>query len=124
TRIKICGVTALDNALACAEAGADLLGFNFYARSPRCVTLEAARAMAEGAGSAEGREGAQAGDGEEDPLGRPRRSRSLDGARVGIPETIDVERARRILDDIRRRLGDPTRPSEERDYLDRLLEID
>ena len=44
TRIKICGVTSLDNALACAEAGADLLGLNFYARSPRCITPDAARA--------------------------------------------------------------------------------
>jgi len=86
-----------------------------------------AQAMAEGAGEADGPAGerSDSGDGgEEDPLGRPRRSRALDGARIGIPETIDVERARRILDDIRRRLGDPDRPSEERDYLDRLLEVD
>jgi len=48
TRIKICGVTTLDNALACAEAGADLLGFNFYARSPRCVTPDAARDLVNG----------------------------------------------------------------------------
>ena len=48
TRIKVCGVTALNNALACAEAGADLLGLNFYARSPRCVTPEAARTIADG----------------------------------------------------------------------------
>lgn len=48
TRIKICGVTSLDNALACAEAGADLLGLNFYARSPRCITPDAARAIADG----------------------------------------------------------------------------
>jgi len=47
TRIKICGVTSLADALACAEAGADLLGFNFYGRSPRCVTPEAARSMAD-----------------------------------------------------------------------------
>lgn len=41
--IKICGVTrAQDAALAC-ELGADLIGLNFYPRSPRCVTLERAR---------------------------------------------------------------------------------
>ncbi len=86
-----------------------------------------ARAMAEARGQGPGGSGSDghAGeDGETDPLGRPRRSRNADGGRVGIPETIDVERARRILDDIRRRLGEPERPREERDYLDRLLEVD
>ena len=61
--------------------------------------------------------------GEEDPLGRPRRGRE-GGGRVALPEEIDVERARRILDDIRRRLADPDRPRLERDYLDRLLRLD
>jgi phosphoribosylanthranilate isomerase len=42
-RIKICGVTvALDAELA-AEAGADAVGLNFYAPSPRCVTPAQAR---------------------------------------------------------------------------------
>lgn len=86
-----------------------------------------ARALAQGRGDRPGGEGTQGRDGEngeDDPLGRPRRSRNADGGRVGIPETIDVERARRILDDIRRRLGDIERPREERDYLDRLLKVD
>lgn len=48
TRIKICGVTALDNALMCAEAGADLLGLNFYPPSPRSLTPEAALALVAG----------------------------------------------------------------------------
>jgi len=48
TRIKICGLKVLDNALACAEAGADLLGFNFYPRSPRYVTPDAAREITHG----------------------------------------------------------------------------
>lgn len=86
-----------------------------------------AREMARARGEEPGGEGARGRDGEngeDDPLGRPRRSRNADGSRVGIPETIDVERARRILDDIRRRLGDPARPRGERDYLDRLLKVD
>jgi phosphoribosylanthranilate isomerase len=42
-RIKICGITNLEDALACADAGADLLGFNFYHGSPRYLEPAAAR---------------------------------------------------------------------------------
>ncbi len=48
THIKICGVTALDDALRCAEAGADLLGLNFYPPSPRSLAPERAHLIAAG----------------------------------------------------------------------------
>ena len=42
-RIKICGITNTEDALAAARAGTDAVGLNFYEKSPRCVDLDRAR---------------------------------------------------------------------------------
>lgn len=58
-----------------------------------------------------------------DPLGRPRANSGPDfGDNVKIPEEADIQRARRILEAIRERLGDAFRPEMERFYLERLLD--
>lgn len=50
TRIKICGITSVDDAYAAVAAGADAIGLVFYAKSPRYVTLEQAAVIARAAG--------------------------------------------------------------------------
>ena len=58
-----------------------------------------------------------------DPLGREAGSRGSIGSDEALAEGEDVyRRARDILDEIRRRSADRTRPEEEREYLERLLD--
>jgi Phosphoribosylanthranilate isomerase len=46
TRVKICGITRIDDALAAANAGADAIGLVFWRGTPRKVEFEQARAIA------------------------------------------------------------------------------
>jgi phosphoribosylanthranilate isomerase len=46
-QIKICGVTNLKDARACAELGANMIGFNFYRQSPRYIEPGVARRIIE-----------------------------------------------------------------------------
>jgi phosphoribosylanthranilate isomerase len=45
TRVKICGITRPEDAIAAVAAGVDAIGLNFYAPSPRAITLEQAVAI-------------------------------------------------------------------------------
>lgn len=74
----------------------------------------------DGPGDKPGRQ--QSGGNQSDPLGRPLHGRELgDDLTVKIPGEIDVQRVRRILEELRRRLGDTNRPQIELDYIERLL---
>ena len=45
TRIKICGITRIEDALCAAHAGADAIGLIFYGASPRALTVEKAASI-------------------------------------------------------------------------------
>ncbi len=49
--VKICGITTVDDALACVDAGADALGINLIAASPRRVDEQVARSIVRAVGA-------------------------------------------------------------------------
>ncbi|MCK8781213.1 TIGR02302 family protein [Rhizobium sp. NTR19] len=89
------------------------------------------QAMQQGQGQpGQGRDGqgedmtSQGGQNGRDPLGRPRSTSGPDfGDQVKVPDEIDVQRAREILEAIREKLGNALSGDAERQYLERLLEI-
>jgi hypothetical protein len=69
-----------------------------------------------------GRNGRARAQQDTDPLGRPMRGREYgDDVTVKVPGEIDAQRARRILEELRKRFGESTRPQLELDYIERLL---
>jgi uncharacterized protein (TIGR02302 family) len=79
--------------------------------------------MGQGQGPGQpGRQGQSRANQDTDPLGRPLRGRDYgDDTTVKVPGEIDVQRARRILEELRRRFGESFRPQLELDYIERLL---
>jgi len=64
------------------------------------------------------------GGGARDPIGRPTELDGQQGDAVDVPDDVDRQLAREILDLIRQRLNDPGRPPIEIDYLERLIDED
>jgi uncharacterized protein (TIGR02302 family) len=109
-----------------ADAAVDSQGKALEALRKGAQSLAEAMQQGEGEGQGEGpgtRAGRQqSGGNQSDPLGRPLHGREFgDDFTVKIPGEIDVQRARRILEELRRRLADPQRPQIELDYIERLL---
>ncbi len=109
-----------------ADAAVDSQGKALEALRKGAQSMADAMQQGEGEGQGEGpgnRAGRQqSGGNQTDPLGRPLHGREFgDDFTVKIPGEIDVQRARRILEELRRRLADPARPQIELDYLERLL---
>jgi uncharacterized protein (TIGR02302 family) len=90
--------------------------------------------MGDGEGQGQGQAGDMPGQGQpgqrgssdardNDPLGRPTRNRDYSDGNVRVPTADEsaAQRARRIMEELRQKLGDPARPREELEYFERLL---
>ena len=79
---------------------------------------QGSRAMAEQMSRARARQGSGPGEANNrDPLGR----QNDPGDSVKVPDEITVQEARKILEELRKRLGERSRPPAEIDYLERLV---
>ena len=109
-----------------ADGAVDLQGRALEALRKGAQSSAEAMQQGEGEGQGDGpgnRMGRQqSGGNQSDPLGRPLHGREYgDDLTVKYPGEIDVQRVRRILEELRRRLADPQRPQIELDYIERLL---
>jgi uncharacterized protein (TIGR02302 family) len=109
-----------------ADGAVDSQGQALEALRKGAQSLAEAMQQGDGEGQGEGpgmRAGRQQGGNQtDDPLGRPLHGREFgDDVTQKIPGEIDVQRVRRILEELRRRLADPQRPQIELDYIERLL---
>jgi uncharacterized protein (TIGR02302 family) len=76
-------------------------------------------------GQTGGPNGQQQQNGRLDPLGRQRATGGFpDESKNIVPKDLDIQRAREILEEIRKRLGNALSPQMEKDYLERLLKFD
>jgi uncharacterized protein (TIGR02302 family) len=83
--------------------------------------LDTRRAERQGNGQPGGQANGQPGG--RDPLGRPTGGTGSDGGEgVSVPDQAERDRARDVLDELRRREGEANRTREERNYLERLLD--
>ncbi len=81
-----------------------------------------AKTLAEQLAESQAQAGGRQGRRNVDPMGRARASQDPDlGQNVKVPDEIDIQQAREILQELRRRLGETTRPRLELDYFERLL---
>ena len=97
------------------------------ARSMRKGAQSLAQSMQQQMGQSQGpgrvgRFGQPRAEQDTDPLGRPLRGHEYsDDSTVKVPGEIDVQRARRIIEELRKRFGEIGRSQEELDYIERLL---
>ena len=92
----------------------------------RAGARELSQQLADRFGQDPGEDGAEETDPraaqDRDPAGRPLSGLGgLDGRDVKIPDEMELQRSREILDELLRRAGQPFRPNIERDYIERLL---
>jgi uncharacterized protein (TIGR02302 family) len=113
-----------EGSLGTGEADGAVEGQGRALQNLRRGAQSMAEAMQGGPGEGYGDPGGPQAESAErtDPLGRPVRSREYgDDYTVKVPDEIDVQRARRVLEELRRRIGEQERPRIELDYLERLL---
>ncbi len=81
-----------------------------------------ADAMFDSMGSGGEQSGVNAGGDQTDPLGRPLTSNGTSNSdSVRLPDELDLQRARQILEELRKRAAELGRPEQELEYLERLL---